>query len=180
MTTFARNSFHVPDIVHVRLEKDELFEVKVVSSLIKTTSLGKGSTRYGGNPASVGHTYAFGNTLEKMKLKVMGVKQRGHASDRPFDHATGLGYVAARNGDYVDALERKKLRVTLLLTEPLGGIAPDGVKFLGRLTGMADPTVRGTRDDTAYTCWSAPPHPLSWPIMACASPLKVSMRTLLS
>ena len=121
-----------------------------------TTSLGKGSARYGGNPASVGHTYAFGNTLEKMKLKVMGVKQRGHASDRPFDHATGLGYVAARNGDYVDALERKKLRVTLLLTEPLGGIAPDGVKFLGRLTGMADPTVRGTRDDTAYTCRSAP------------------------
>ena len=113
-------------------------------------------TKNGGNPSAVGHTYAFGNTLEKLSLRVFGVKQRGSKEDPPMSHATGIGYVAKRDGDYSDAIVNKKLKVHMLLMETLGGISPGGVSYLGKLAGLADPAARGSRDSTAYVCWSAP------------------------
>ena len=44
----------------------------------------------------------------------------------------------------------------MLLMESLGGMAPGGVSYVGKLAGMADPETPGSRDSTAYTCWSAP------------------------
>ena len=67
-----------------------------------------------------------------------------------------VGYVARRPGDYSDAIDNKKLKVHMLLMESLGGIAPGGVAYLGKLAGLADPTAHGSRDSTTYTCWSAP------------------------
>ena len=100
--------------------------------------------------------HAFGNTLEKLSQKVFGTRQRGSPDDPPMSHATGLGYVAHRPGDYSDAIDNKKLKVHMLLMESLGGIAPGGVAYLGKLAGLADPETPGSRDSTAYTCWSAP------------------------
>ena len=60
------NEGHVPDILHLRLEVDELLEVKCVSPLTKHHAVGRGSARRGGTPASVGHKIAFGNTLEHL------------------------------------------------------------------------------------------------------------------
>ena len=100
--------------------------------------------------------HAFGNTLEKLSQKVFGTRQRGSPDDPPMSHATGLGYVAHRPGDYSDAIDNKKLKVHMLLMESLGGIAPGGVAYLGKLAGLADPTAHGSRDSTTYTCWSAP------------------------
>ena len=40
--------------------------------------------------------------------------------------------------------------------ETTGGIGPPGRSFLGRLANMGDPKKSGTRDDTLYTCWTAP------------------------
>ena len=34
--------------------------------------------------------------------------------------------------------------------------SPGGVAYLGKLAGLADPETPGSRDSTAYTCWSAP------------------------
>ena len=53
-------------------------------------------------------------TLEKLSLQVFGVKQRGSKEDPPMSHATGIGYVAKRDGDYSDAIVNKKLKVHML------------------------------------------------------------------
>ena len=107
---------------------------------------------------------SFGNTLEKLSLRVFGVKQRGSKEDPPMSHATGIGYVAKRDGDYSDAIVNKKLKVHMLLMETLGGISPGGVSYLGKLAGLADPAARGSRDSTAYVCLLECPyiHGPSW------------------
>ena len=40
--------------------------------------------------------------------------------------------------------------------ETLGGIGHPGRGFLGRLANMGDPKKGGARDNTQYTCWTAP------------------------
>ena len=87
------NEGHVPDILHLRLEVDELLEVKCVSPLTKHHAVGRGSARHGGAPASVGHKIAFGNTLEHLHRKILGTDARGSPADGPFNHYTGKGYV---------------------------------------------------------------------------------------
>ena len=77
-------------------------------------------------------------------------------TDRPLDHHTGKGYVAEHRGDYYDALKVKKFNVVPLVVETMGGIGPPDRSFLGRLANMGDPKKSGTRDDTLYTCWTAP------------------------
>ena len=150
------NEGHVPDILHLRLEVDELLEVKCVSPLTKHHAVGRGSARHGGAPASVGHKIAFGNTLEHLHRKILGTDARGSPADGPFDHRTGKGYVAERRGDYYDALKVKKLKVVPLVMETTGGIGHPGRGFLGRLANMGDPKKGGARDNTQYTCWTAP------------------------
>ena len=42
-------------------------EIKLWTPLLKTSSPGVGNASSGGTPASVGHSYAFGNTEEKAR-----------------------------------------------------------------------------------------------------------------
>ena len=56
--------------------------------------------------ASVGDLYLFASTEEKHRIEMLGCKQRGLQTDKPFDHKTGIGYVAEKKGDYSDALSR--------------------------------------------------------------------------
>ena len=49
----------------------------------------------------------------------------------------------------------------MLLMESLGGIAPGGVAYLGKIAGLADPGTPGSRDSTAYSCTLAGAPPLS-------------------
>ena len=94
--------------------------------------------------------------LEHLHRKILGTDARGSPADGPFDHSTGQGYVAERRGDYYDALKVKKLKVIPLVMETLGGIGHPGRGFLGRLANMGDPKKGGARDNTQYTCWTAP------------------------
>ena len=68
------------------------------------------------------HTFAFGNTLEALVAKVLGLKARGAPTDRPLDRRTGEGRVHARDGDYADALA-KGHRVHLLASESTGAVS---------------------------------------------------------
>ena len=65
-----------------------------------------------------------------------------------FNHKTGAGYVAAKRGDYWDAIEKRKGRVHLLVHETLGGMSPAAARRLRRLARLAKE--RGT-DRTDYT-----------------------------
>ena len=56
--------------------------------LIKSTTSGRGSWDNGGNVASVGHLYGFGNTLDKALTAVVGCKERGRQVDGTLDHST--------------------------------------------------------------------------------------------
>ena len=92
---------------------------------------------------------AFGCTEEDQRRKNYGLAQIGRTDEPAFDRATGSGYVAARHGDYTDALT-KKHGVLLLLAENTGAVAPTFVKLLRILaktvttsTG-ADTTIYGT------------------------------------
>ena len=93
-------------------------EYKVVSPLTKTHRTGRGSKVHGGSVANVGHLYAFGNTEERYRIKILGCKGRGRlGKDPPFNHATGVGSVKARPGDYFDALRNKKAIVVPMILE---------------------------------------------------------------
>ena len=108
-----------------------------------------GSSARGGNPASVGHLYGFGNTEEKYRVNILGCKARGNkATDRPFDHSTGAGWVAGRRGDYYDALVNKRSKVVPFIVESYGGIAPHSRAAIRRLARRA--TAKGARDRTIY------------------------------
>ena len=130
--------------------------MKCVSPLKKTNAVGRGTARHGGCPTSIGHKLAFGNTLEFLHRNILGTDARGLPADGPLDHSTGKGYVAEVRGDYYDALKVKKLKVFPLVMESFGGIGPPGCGFLGRLASMGDPKKGGARDNTQYTCWTAP------------------------
>ena len=80
---------------------------------------------------------------------VLGLKQRGTEGQRPLDRTTGVGFVAACDGDYADAL-RKRRSVVLVNTESTGAVGPRGVRLLAQLAkdvrrkGAVDSTVYGT------------------------------------
>ena len=101
-----------------------------------------------GTPASVGHSYAFGNTEEKARRLNMGCKARGQPG-QPFSHKTGHGYVKAHRGFYHDAIFVKRNNFNLLLHETFGGgFSPTAVLKLRRL---ARKVARGSVDRTAYS-----------------------------
>ncbi|EOD34684.1 hypothetical protein EMIHUDRAFT_252829 [Emiliania huxleyi CCMP1516] len=126
--------------------RDVHYEVKCWNSLIKSTTVGRGSWDNGGNVASVGHLYGFGNTLDKALMGVVGCKERGRQVDGPLDHSTGKGWVKDHaygkgwvktdtgwkwtGAQYYDAKWVKKAITRLVLVETLGGIAPPTEQFL--------------------------------------------------
>jgi hypothetical protein len=127
---------------------DVLYEFKVPSPLTKSHVVTGKSPKHGGVPASVGHLYAFGNTEEKFRLKVLGCKGRGRRRDGSFDHKTGRGWVKAVKGDYFDAIVRKGSRVVPMIIETTGGIAPHSRAVVARLARRA--RRKGGRDGTVY------------------------------
>ena len=130
---------------------DVHYEVKCWNPLIKSTTLGRGSWGNGGNVASVGHLYGFGNTLDKALTAVVGCKERGRQVDGPLDHSTGKGWVKDHaygdgwvkknagwkwtGAQYYDAKWVKKAITRLVLVETLGGIAPPTNACWGQLRG---------------------------------------------
>ena len=84
-------------------------EIKLWTPLLKTSSTGVGNASSGGTPASVGHSYAFGNTEEKARRLNMGCKEARGQPSQPFSHKTGHGYVKAHRGFYHDAIFVKHL-----------------------------------------------------------------------
>ena len=120
------------------IEDDPLVVREIV---IKTSSTGVGNASSGGTPASVGHSYAFGNTEEKARRLNMGCEARGQPS-QPFSHKTGHGYVKAHRGFYHDAIFVKRNNFNLLLHETFGGgFSPTAVLKLRRLAGLAHTSV---------------------------------------
>ncbi|EOD28483.1 hypothetical protein EMIHUDRAFT_204371 [Emiliania huxleyi CCMP1516] len=87
----------------------------VKSCLSSRRRWGDGSWDNGGNVASVGHLYGFGNTLDKALTAVVGCKERGRQVDGPLDHST---------------VWVKKAITRLVLVETLGCIAPPTKQFL--------------------------------------------------
>ena len=85
----------------------------------------------------------------KYRVSILGCKARGNkATDRPFDHSTGAGWVAGRRGDYYDALVNKRSKVVPFIVESYGGIAPHSRAAIRRLARRA--TAKGARDRTIY------------------------------
>ena len=127
---------------------DRVTELKVYSSVTKHQDMGRGSSKNGGTPTSVGHKYAFGNTEERLRLENLGCDERGHPSQGPLDHATGRGWVRGRRGLYHDALHVKRSVVEVVLHETIGGgFSPPAVAKLHRHARSA---ASGT-DRTRYT-----------------------------
>ena len=99
-----------------------------------------------------GHIIAFGGTLEDQTAVTLGLKQKGSPdapfqTHRPFDRATGAGYVAARDGDYRDAIA-KKHPTHLLLVETTGALSPSLASLAWRLAAQS--REKGAIDHTAY------------------------------
>ena len=108
--------------------------------------LGQGTQRYGGSPSTNdGHYIAFGNTEEALIKGTLGLKAR--SGDGPLDRTTGVGRVAAHDGDYADALS-KKHPVTLLVAESTGALSKRFVRWLKALHSAARRP--GSRDTTVY------------------------------
>ena len=142
----VHNAGHVPDII----EGNTQYEFKGYSPYLPTPALGHGSQRCGGAPSTAdGHFIAFGNTEEALVKRVLGLRQRGEAGQRPYDRTAGVGYVAAHRGDYADALSKRKT-VVLFVVETSGAVCTRGVRLLGHLArqvrrkGATDGTVYGT------------------------------------
>ena len=118
--------------------------------LTAVTHLGNGSAANGGSPSDVGHFYTLGNTEEHYHLAVLGVRGRGRAGDPHYDHDTGQGRVARRDGPYHDAIAVKNNQVVPILIETFGGFGTFLVKLLSFLSRRAKDKKRG-RDGTKYS-----------------------------
>ena len=70
-----------------------------------------------------------------------------HHTNRPFDRSTGKGYVAARDGDYRDALT-KKHPTLLLLVETTGAMSPSLTRLIAGLA--RESREKSAIDHTAY------------------------------
>jgi hypothetical protein len=107
-------------------------EHKCYSPLVPST-LGTGSR---GGMAKVGDHVALGNTEEALIARVLGLAQRGLASEPKFNHRTGVGYVPELEGDYHDAIHVKGNTVLLLISEVFGGVNGTSLRFLNRLAHL--------------------------------------------
>ena len=109
--------------------------------------LGGSPTPLGCPSTADGWLVAFGGTEEALRRTVCGLSARGTPGTAPLDRSTGLGWVAARAGDYSDAVS-KGYRLNLYVAEPSGAVCPSLDATLRRLSKLSRaPT---TKDLTAY------------------------------
>jgi hypothetical protein len=142
------NKGHVPDIIEID-SIDTVYETKCWTPLRERQPCGHGSRPKGGAfSADEGWHLAFGGTAEHARYLTLGCPQRGHPGQAPFDHSTGVGYVAPHKGHYADALAKHRT-VQLLLVETTGAVHLDTVGLLcawhneARTEGHSDRTVYG-------------------------------------
>ena len=80
-------------------------------------------------------------------MVTFGLQQRGVDADPRFKRTEGVGFVAAKDGQYRDAIQKKHC-VLLLVTEPTGAIS---ASLMGVLRGLgAQAKEKGALDATAY------------------------------
>ena len=146
------NATHVPDAARLTTPPT-FYELKGFTCYNQSVALGHGSAGRGGAPSTaVGHLVAFGGTLEDQTAVTLGLKQIGSPdapfrTHRPFNRHTGAGYVAARDGDYRDAIT-KKHPTHLLLVETTGALSPSLARIIERLAAQS--REKGAIDHTAY------------------------------
>ena len=145
------NASHVVDLAELGADDssgaDVLYEAKVPSPLTASHCAGRGSDANGGNAASVGHLYGFGNTEESYRVLILGCKQRGRRGMKAMDHATGIGWVQPVSGQYADALRRGQT-VVCAIVESTGGVTPSFRAHVARLTRRS--TGKQATDRTRY------------------------------
>ena len=121
------NDCYIPDVVSIGEDETTLGEIKNYSAIVKPSTNAPACTSLNG------HVFAFGNTEERLKYKVLGSRRRGRVVDGPFNHRDGSGYVKANYGDYGDAIRNRKAKVLLLGHENSGGMSAFAAKQLYRL-----------------------------------------------
>ena len=138
------NSGHVPDLI----SGNTLWEFKAITPFHPTPSLGYGSQAKGGAPSTAdGHFIAHGNTLESITRLTRGLIARGTPTDPPLDRITGKGRVAATDGHYADAINRKNPLV-LFLIETTGALSREARAAIAYLHRLTKP--KCARDGTLY------------------------------
>ena len=140
-----------------------IFEFKCYTTFHVHVALGLGSRRCGGAAStSDGNSFAFGNTEELLRSTVLGLVASGLHDDEPLDRRTGIGRVAARSGDYADAIS-KGTTVHLLATESSGALSSSTVRLLRALAKRVaspeghDATVYGTGRASPKSFVTPPP-----------------------
>ena len=78
---------------------------------------------------------------------MLGLRQRGGDGQKLLDRTSGEGFVAARDGDYADAL-RKRYSVVLFNVESTGAVGPRAIRLLAQLA--KDAKRKGATDGTVY------------------------------
>ena len=145
------NNGHVPDIVEIDAI-DTLYETKCWTACKEKQTMGHGSAKKGGAYSEIeGSHIGFGGTAEHARSPPHPRMRaaRGRADQRPFDHATGTGYVARHRGHYHDALSHHR-HVAIVLVETTGAVHPDTVRLACSTRGTtrhaprATPTARFT------------------------------------
>ena len=132
---YARfNSGHIPDVIVPeggRGGRHLLLEIKVYTPLKLVHN--------------VGHTHAFGNTEEDLRVKILGCKEVGNASHGRFDHKTGRGHIKGQVGHYSDALSKGSTVIPVIM-EPLGGLCPHALAHLRHLAWRASKITTASTD----------------------------------
>ena len=125
------------------------WEFKCYTPFLPSGAKGNGSARCGGAASRAdGHFIALGNTEEHLSVVVLGHPQRGDPdTEEQLDRVSGDGWVAAKDGDYADALA-KGHTVILLVTESTGAFSADLDRVLRQLARTA--RASGSIDHTPY------------------------------
>ena len=142
------NKGHIPDLIRFG-STTTCWEFKCYTPFLPSGAKGNGSARCGGAASRAdGHFIALGNTEEHLSVVVLGHPQRGDpATEEQLDRVSGDGWVAAKDGDYADALA-KGHTVILLVTESTGAFSADLDRVLRQLARTA--RASGSIDHTPY------------------------------
>ena len=116
----------------------------------------------GGTTTNNGARFLNGNNEERLKMSVLGTRQRGLPTEPPFNHTTGRGYLKATPkpglkgaADYADAIINRKARVHLLAHETSGAFSAYAARRLRRLGRVARALgIDGTDYAASYTAAS--------------------------
>ena len=113
-----------------------------------------------------GDAYRCGNTDERAKHRVLGARVRGLKNAGKFNHANGTGHVPHHDGDYHDAINKRKAHVELKLHGTGGGMSDHTSKSLYRAARAAkDNDCDGTKYGESVTAKTFVPfyaQKLSW------------------